>query len=47
MSIEFISAELAALKEAFHCPKSFIIEITNKVLSEYQTNKIIIKRDEE
>ena len=46
-SIEFISDELAELQEALRCPNSFIIEITNKVVSEYQTNQIIIRRDEE
>ena len=46
-SIEFISDELAELQEAIHCPNSFIIEIANKVVSEYQTNKTIIRRDEE
>ena len=46
-SIEFISDELAELQEALHCPNSFIVEIANKVLSEYKTNRIIIRRDEE
>ena len=46
-SIEFISDELAELQEALHCPNSFIVEIANKVISEYKTNQIIIKRDEE
>ena len=46
-SIEFISDELAALQEALHCPNSFIVEIANKVISEYKTNQITIRRDEE
>tara|TARA_Y100001968_G_C18709672_1_gene415101 strand:- start:146 stop:337 length:192 start_codon:yes stop_codon:yes gene_type:complete len=46
-SIEFISDELAELQEALHCPNSFIIEIANKVISEYKANQIIIRRDEE
>ena len=46
-SIEFISDELTELQEALDCPNSFIIAIVNKVLSEYQTNKVIIRRDEE
>ena len=46
-SIEFISDELAELQEALHCPNSFIFEIANKVVSEYKTNQIIIRRDEE
>jgi len=46
-SIEFISDELAELQVALHCPNSFIVEITNKVVSEYKTNQIIIRRDEE
>ena len=46
-SIEFISDELVELQEAIHCPNSFILEITNKVVSKYQTNKIILRRDEE
>ena len=45
--IEFISDELAELQEALHCPNSFIVEITNKAISEYKTNQIIIRRDEE
>ena len=47
MSIEFISDELAELQEALRCPNSFIVKISNKVLSEYKTNQIIIRRDEE
>ena len=46
-SIEFISDELAELQEALHCPNSFIVAIANKVVSEYKTNTIIIRRDEE
>ena len=46
-SIEFISDELAELQEALHCPNSFIVEIANRVVSEYKTNKIIIRRGEE
>ena len=46
-SIEFISDELAELQEALHCPNSFIVEIANKVISEYKTNQITIRRDEE
>ncbi len=46
-SIEFISDELAELQEALHCPNSFIVEIANRVISEYKTNQIIIRRDEE
>ena len=46
-SIEFISDELAELQEAIHCPNSFIVEITNRVVSQYKTNKIIIRRGEE
>jgi len=46
-SIEFISDELAELQAAIHCPNSFIVEIANKVISKYQTNQIIIRRDEE
>ena len=46
-TIEFISDELAEMQEAIRCPNSFIVEITHKVVSEYQTNQIIIRRDEE
>ena len=46
-SIEFISDELAESQEALHCPNSYIIEIANKVISKYQTNQTIIRRDEE
>ena len=46
-SLEFISDELAELQESLHCPNSFIVEITNRVVSEYKTNQIIIRRDEE
>ena len=46
-SIEFISDELAELQAAFHCPNALIVEIANKVISKYQTNQIIIRRDEE
>ena len=46
-SLEFISDELAELQEALHCPNSFIVEIANKVISEYKTNQITIRRDEE
>ena len=46
-SIEFISDELAELQEALHCPNSFIVEIGNRVVSEYKTNQITIRRDEE
>ncbi len=46
-SIEFISDELAELQEAINCPNSFIVEIAHKVVSEYQTNQTIIRRDEE
>ncbi len=46
-SIEFISDEFAELQEALHCPNSFIVEIANKVISEYKTNQITIRRDEE
>ena len=46
-SIEFISDEFAELQEALHCPNSFIVQIANKVISEYKTNKITIRRDEE
>tara|TARA_Y100001968_G_C18833366_1_gene470148 strand:+ start:310 stop:501 length:192 start_codon:yes stop_codon:yes gene_type:complete len=46
-SIEFISNELTELQEAIRYPNLFIVEIANKVLSEYQTNQIIIRRDEE
>ena len=46
-SIEFISDELAELQEAIHCPNAFIFEIAKKVVSKYQTNQIIIRRDEE
>ena len=46
-SIEFISDELAELQAAFRCPNSFIVEIANRVVSEYKTNQIIIRRDEE
>ena len=46
-SIEFISDELAELQEALHCPNSFIVEIADKVISEYKTNQITIRRDEE
>ena len=46
-SIEFISDELAELQEALRCPNSFIVEIANRVVSEYKTNQIIIRRDEE
>ena len=46
-SIEFISDELAELQEAIHCPNAFIVEIVNKIVSTYQTDQIIIRRDEE
>ena len=46
-SIEFISDELAELQEALRCPNSFIVEIAYKVVSEYKTHQIIIRRDEE
>ena len=46
-SQEFISDELAELQEALHCPNSFIVEIAKKVISEYKTNQINIRRDEE
>ena len=46
-TIEFISDELAELQEATHCPNSFIVQIAHKVVSEYQTNQTIIRRDEE
>ena len=46
-SLEFISDELAELQEALHCPNSFIVEIATRVVSEYKTNQIIIRRDEE
>tara|TARA_B100000902_G_scaffold1854_1_gene2399 strand:- start:121 stop:312 length:192 start_codon:yes stop_codon:yes gene_type:complete len=46
-SIEFISDELAELQAAIHCPNAFIVEIANKVISKYQTNQIINRRDEE
>ena len=46
-TIEFISDELAELQEAIHCPNSFIVDIAHKVVSKYQTNKKIIRRDEE
>ncbi len=46
-SIEFISDELAELQEALRCPNSIIVEIANRVVSEYKTNQIIIRRDEE
>ena len=46
-SIEFISDELTELQEATQCPNSFIVEIANKVISDYKTNQIIIRRDEE
>ena len=46
-TIEFISDELAELQEAIRCPNSFIAEITHKVVSKYQTNQTIIRRDEE
>ncbi|AIQ97293.1 MULTISPECIES: hypothetical protein [Prochlorococcus] len=46
-SLEFIFDELAELQEALHCPNSFIVEIANKVISEYKTNQITIRRDEE
>jgi cob(I)alamin adenosyltransferase len=46
-SIEFISDEFAELQEALHCPNSFIVEISNKIISEYKTNQTIIRRDEE
>ena len=46
-SLEFIFDELAELQEALHCPNSFIVEIANKVISEYKTNQITVRRDEE
>ena len=45
--LEFISDELAELQEFLHCPNSFIVEIANKVISQYKTNQVIIRRDEE
>ena len=45
--IHFISDDLAELQEFLHCPNSFIVELANKVVSEYKTNQIIIRRDEE
>ena len=47
ISIEFISDELAQLQEALHCSNSFIVEMANRVVSEYKTNQIIIKREKE
>ena len=47
ISIEFISDELAQLQEALHCSNSFIVELADRVLSEYKTKQIIIRRDEE
>ena len=44
-TIEFIADELAELQEAISCPNSFILEITNKVGSEYKSNQTIIRRD--
>ena len=44
-SIKFISDELAEFKEALHCANSFIFEIANRVVSEYKTKQIIIRRD--
>ena len=32
-SIEFISDELAELQDALHCSNSFIVEITNRIVS--------------
>jgi len=46
-SIEFIADELAELQEYLQFPNSFIVEIANKVVSQYKTNQIIIRRDEE
>jgi len=46
-SIEFISDELAELQEALHCPNSFIVEIANRVVSEYKSIQIFFRRDEE
>ena len=46
-TIEFISDELDELQEALRCPNSFIVEIANKVVSKYQTNQTINRRDEE
>ena len=46
-TIEFISDELAELQEALHCPNSFIVEIANRVVSEYKTNQSTTRRDEE
>ena len=46
-SLVFIFDELAEFQEALHCPNSFIVEITNRVVSEYETNQTIIRRDEE
>ena len=46
-SIEFISDELAELQEALDCQNSLIVEISNQVISQYKTNQIIIRRDEE
>ena len=44
---EFISDELYELLVAIRCPNSFFFEIAHKVVSEYQTNQTIIRRDEE
>ena len=46
-SIAFISYELTELQEALRCPNSFIVEIANRLVSEYKTNQIIIRRDKE
>ena len=46
-TIEFISDEFYELQVALRCPNSFIVEIAHKVVSEYQTNKTIIRRDQE
>jgi hypothetical protein len=46
-TIEFISDEFAELQEAIRCPNSFIIEIANKVISDYETDQTIIRRVEE
>tara|TARA_Y100001968_G_C19248255_1_gene663036 strand:- start:247 stop:438 length:192 start_codon:yes stop_codon:yes gene_type:complete len=46
-SIEFISDGLSVLQESIRCSNLFIIEIENKVVSEYQRNQTIIRIDEE
>ena len=46
-SVEFISDELAEMQQAIGCPNSFIVELTNELISPYKSNTKVIRRDED